>query len=362
MASLPWPYRFLSLTPAQVQERREILDRRGNYAQLSAFAVVFMVNAYQFMKRSGRESSVSKAGNEETSSDLARKKTAQRTTRQSRSWLNSPPVAGWSETRKQYLIALAWLLWLLVLSSWKTGDGRFKISYSLSLPQEREEQIQGESRYVLSDGLVQREKKKKKREREREREKKETMKRRGEKKVTYQPPDYLHLTKSLAHTAFSNVPIQVALSPKLSSRNPVSRLIGLPQTTLVPYHRLLGRLVIFPFLTLHAALYLTFFTLQTDPIPLLPKRLRDADVQLGITGITLVGVLWTTSSSTALGLRKRIARRTFYVVHVVLVIMLLVLVCFHVIYARKFVVEALTVYAVDVVAYLLGRRTYGGRR
>jgi hypothetical protein len=74
-------------------------------------------------------------------------------------------------------------------------------------------------------------------------------------------------------------------------------------------------------------------------------------------------VLWTTSSSTALGLRRRIARQAFYVVHIVLVIVLLVVVYFHVFYARKFVVEALTIYAVDLVAYLLGRRrNYDGRR
>jgi len=124
-------YRFVSLTPEQVRERRELLDRRGNYVQLSALALILIVNTYQFTKRTGEKGSGWKVSNEEVSSDPARRKIVQRTTRRSRSQLNSPPVAGWSETRKQYLVILAWLLWLLILSSWHTGDGKFRISYSL---------------------------------------------------------------------------------------------------------------------------------------------------------------------------------------------------------------------------------------
>ena len=125
------------------------------------------------------------------------------------------------------------------------------------------------------------------------------------------------------------------------------------QAVLIPYHRLLGRLVLFPLLTLHAASYLTFFALTTHPVPLLPKRLGDLDVQLGISGILLVFALWATSStwSKVGGLRRRLSRRVFYVVHVSLVGAFLVVAYYHVQYARKFVIQGLVIYAVDVVNY-----------
>jgi DMSO/TMAO reductase YedYZ heme-binding membrane subunit len=105
----------------------------------------------------------------------------------------------------------------------------------------------------------------------------------------------------------------------------------------------------FPLLTLHAALYLTFFTLSR----LLAWRLRSSDVQLGITGILLVLVLWVTSSSVMAlgGLRRRVGRRTFYVMHVSLVGALLAVAYYHVVYAQKYVLQALAIYAVDVVSY-----------
>lgn len=170
--------------------------------------------------------------------------------------------------------------------------------------------------------------------------------------------DYLHFTKSLGHTTFANIPLQILLSHKLSRTSPILRLSGLSsQAVLTPYHRLFGRLVIFPLLILHASLYLTFFALTTYPVPLLPKRLYDLDVQLGITGITLVIVLWATSSSWGKigGLRRKLSRQTFYVVHVFLVAGLLVVVYFHVEYARKFVIQGFVIYAVDVVNYEIER-------
>lgn len=103
---------------------------------------------------------------------------------------------------------------------------------------------------------------------------------------------------------------------------------------------------------LHGTLYLTYFAQITDPVPLLAKRLEDLDVQLGITASSLVLVLWATSSTWRRlgGLRKKVSRETFYVVHVSLVLVLFAAAYFHVEYARKYVLQALAVYAVDIVA------------
>lgn len=95
-----WPYRFiLSLSDEELERRRSILDSRGRYAQVSglvllgAFFLYGLTRANQFEQKRWK------------------------------SWWDSPAVRGGSETRKQYAITLSWLLWLVSLSIWRTGDG-----------------------------------------------------------------------------------------------------------------------------------------------------------------------------------------------------------------------------------------------
>ncbi|KAL1961332.1 hypothetical protein VTO42DRAFT_60 [Malbranchea cinnamomea] len=263
-----WPYRFVTLTPEQTQERRNVLTLRAQYAQLSTLLVLILVSVHARLSKTKRNVSKEQKKN------------------QPKPWLDHPPVAGWGETRRQYLVMSIWLVWMVALSVWRTGD------------------------------------------------------------------DYLHLARSIGHTIFALMPFEIFLSPKLSSQHPLLRLSGLSQAALTPYHRLFGRLVIFPLLTLHAMLYMMFFALTTEPVPLLPKRLNDLDVQLGITGISLAFVLWITSSSWRAwgGLKKKVSRETFYAVHVSLVLGFFVVAYFHVEYARKYVLQALAVYAIDIVA------------
>lgn len=165
--------------------------------------------------------------------------------------------------------------------------------------------------------------------------------------------DYLHFTKSIGHTAFANVPIQFLLMSS-SRKNPFLRLTGLTRAQLTPYHRLFGRLVIIPLLALHATLYLNFFAEITEPVPLLPKRLMDTDVQLGLSAVGIMAILWVTASSGMglLGMRRKkgVSRDTFEAVHVTLVFALLALSFFHVKHTRKFVVQSLVIHAVDLVS------------
>jgi hypothetical protein len=116
-----WPYRFTSRAPLPFQERRQLLDLRGRYAQLSALVIFILVSVYvrylRLQARAGKGKS-SRANNGLRSA----------------SWLSAPPVAGWAESRKQYLIVVMWLGWMLWLSAWKTGDGMFFLLIYFFLP------------------------------------------------------------------------------------------------------------------------------------------------------------------------------------------------------------------------------------
>ena len=103
--SLSWPWHFVSVSAAEKQQRRELLDFRGYVAQCSVLVVVLAIRVYQ---------------NYAQDADAVR----QRSRHRQQSWWDLPPLQGWTETRRQYLISLVWLGWLLSLSAWKTGDGR----------------------------------------------------------------------------------------------------------------------------------------------------------------------------------------------------------------------------------------------
>lgn len=97
--------------------------------------------------------------------------------------------------------------------------------------------------------------------------------------------------------------------------------------------------MLLPLLTSHVILYLTFFVRQA----LLSKRSRDADVQWGIFGAVLVMVIWSMSSQT-----PGVTRAQFYYGHVLAVMLLLTVAYFHVIHVRKYVLQAVGIYALDV--------------
>lgn len=132
---LSWPYHFLSLSRAEVQQRRDVLTLRGHYAQYSALAVIVFISIYT---RLSKKNSPQQRGTRSTilgkesihDSDVRTTSGTDRsgTHRQGISWWDLPPVPGWKETRKQYLLSLSWLAWLLILSVWRTGNGRLMAS------------------------------------------------------------------------------------------------------------------------------------------------------------------------------------------------------------------------------------------
>lgn len=102
----PWPYAFVSLSEEEKLRRRELLDLRGTYAQWSVIVVIVALRLYQIWATAQLD-----AG------------TTLKPRRGPSSWWDRPLVAGWIETRRQYLVCGLWLLWLLSLSVWNSGNG-----------------------------------------------------------------------------------------------------------------------------------------------------------------------------------------------------------------------------------------------
>lgn len=286
--SLNWPYRFIfTLSEEELRRRRDALDLRGYYAQLSAIAVILIICASRLYYGAFRS-----------------KLTA-------RSWWDSSAFKSAAETRRQYLVALSWLGWLLSLSVWNSGDGMLKLVLPISRP------------WLMV------------------------------------APDYLHLTKALAHVALSQIPIQILLAPTsfIFASNPtlpsiLSYVTSIPQTTLAPYHRLFGRLVIVPLLCGHAMLYLLFYVQVPHPTfgTVFSKRIRDPDVQYGLSGVSCAILILICGRSALWRVRHAlnltsldVRRRVFYTVHLILVTGFLTLAYLHVAYARVFVLESIGV-------------------
>lgn len=104
--SSPWPYAFTSLSEEEKLRRRELLDLRGTYAQWSVIVVIVTLRLYQSW----------------TTAQIPGG-TGPKPRRGPSSWWDRPIVVGWIETRRQYLVCGLWLLWLLSLSVWNSGNG-----------------------------------------------------------------------------------------------------------------------------------------------------------------------------------------------------------------------------------------------
>jgi hypothetical protein len=102
MSSL-WPYHFISLSESDKLNRRDLLDLRGHYAQLSIVLAIIAVRVFRSLATASGKTSKSARGLP--------------------SWWDRPLVPGWIETRRQYFICGLWLLWLLSLSVWNSGEG-----------------------------------------------------------------------------------------------------------------------------------------------------------------------------------------------------------------------------------------------
>lgn len=142
----------------------------------------------------------------------------------------------------------------------------------------------------------------------------------------------------------------------------VSLLASLPQATITPYHRLFGRVVISPLLFGHATLYLLFFVQNDHPeyASLLLKRIRDFDVQCGLLALTTtITLLFYVRPRAAVRRARALAqppaepmqdrRRSFYLGHVSLVVVLCAAAFYHVSYAQVYMVQTLGAFVVNGV-------------
>ncbi|KAJ5384659.1 hypothetical protein N7517_002570 [Penicillium concentricum] len=266
---MSWPYHFISLSESDKLHRRELLDLRGYYAQWSVIIVIVAIRIFRFATRS----TVKRDG----------------------------PVSG---NPRRYLVCGLWLLWLLGLSIWNSGDGMSSSPGSFEEP---------------ANML-----------------------------------DYLHLTKALGQVGLSQLPLQVLMSPANISQpaasSVLSVLTGIPQRALTPYHRLFGRVVV-SLLLAHAALYTLFFVQSSHPEfgILLFKRVQDLDVQCGMAAIfsAVLLVLFVRPASQK-GLQSWLVqgtiqerRKIFYFGHVSLVVLLCVAAYSHVKQAQKYMLQTL---------------------
>lgn len=250
---MSWPYHFVSLSEDDKLHRRELLDLRGYYAQWSIIVVIVTIRIFRFATRSTAK------------------------------W--DGPVPG--KTR-QYLVCGLWLLWLVGLSIWNSGDDYLHLTKAL-----------------------------------------------GRVGLSQLPLQVLMSPAYISRPAASSV---------------LSLLTGIRQPVLTPYHRLFGRAVV-SLLMAHAALYTLFFVQSSHPEfgILLFKRVQDLDVQCGLAAIfsAILLVLFVRPASQK-GLQTWLVqgtiqerRKMFYFGHVSLVILLCVSAYSHVEQAQKYMLQTL---------------------
>ncbi|KAK4242923.1 Ferric/cupric reductase transmembrane component 2 [Achaetomium macrosporum] len=201
---MAWPsYRFLGLSPAEKQVRRQTLDKYALYAQLSALVPVAFVLLYRLVQWATKARGSRRGDYDAVPSSPVLKERRNSglgiwnsRTRRARWWLGEDVVVAGMVLgqRDQWLIGISWTAWLLVLCALETGE------------------------------------------------------------------DYLHLTKRLGIVAISQYPLQYLLA--LKSLNPVAYLFRSSHEQINRWHRVLAR-VTTTMLCLHVALYLNFFV-QTD--------------------------------------------------------------------------------------------------
>ncbi|KAA6407816.1 MAG: hypothetical protein FRX48_08167 [Lasallia pustulata] len=149
--------------------------------------------------------------------------------------------------------------------------------------------------------------------------------------------DYLHLTKRFGIVAASQLPVHYLLSVK-TPWSPIQYQMRMSHKQLNPYHRLLGRILV-TFFTLHATLYLNFFT-QTH---LLLARLLSPDVLLGLLSLATLLTLITTT----LARIRHHNYRLFYTLHLTLSLAILPPLYFHAPPLRSYILSTALIYLLN---------------
>ncbi|KAM5365451.1 hypothetical protein ACJZ2D_010986 [Fusarium nematophilum] len=151
--------------------------------------------------------------------------------------------------------------------------------------------------------------------------------------------DYLHFTKRFGIIAASQMPIQYLLA--LKTLNPFAYIFRSSHEHLNRYHRVLGR-IIYLLLILHATFYNVFFIESGIWL----KRFFAPVVFAGVAGFTGFHAL----SGTAMARVRECSYRVFFVTHLAAAFGIPPLIYYHAPSARFYVVEAIGVFVLDLIA------------
>ncbi|EGZ69065.1 hypothetical protein NEUTE2DRAFT_115205 [Neurospora tetrasperma FGSC 2509] len=149
--------------------------------------------------------------------------------------------------------------------------------------------------------------------------------------------DYMHLTKRFGIIAVSQYPMQYMLT--LKSFNPVSWTLKLSHEETNRWHRVLARCTAF-LLSLHTIFYYNYF-IQNH---ILLQKLQSPVVIYGMLSFFGLNLMITTAIRP---LRNR-SYRVFFVTHLLIALVLPVVLWFHAASSRKYMLEALGVFLVDI--------------
>lgn len=149
--------------------------------------------------------------------------------------------------------------------------------------------------------------------------------------------DYMHLTKRFGIIAVSQYPLQYMLT--LKSFNPVSWTLKLSHEETNRWHRVLARVTTF-LLSLHTLFYYNYF-IQNH---ILLAKIQSPVVIYGMLSFFGLNLMITT----ALRPLRKLSYRVFFVTHVLIALGLPVVLWFHAASSRKYMLEALGVFLVDI--------------
>jgi len=126
-----WPWHFIAVDPEAKRARRDVLAQFAFYSQLSVLVPIvgyqlYRLGALLLAKRAKQDVAYTSL---EESSDNSKPATASissneisRQWRAAQWWLNTDIAPGWG-LRGRWIAAIAWSIWLLFLSVYRTGDG-----------------------------------------------------------------------------------------------------------------------------------------------------------------------------------------------------------------------------------------------
>lgn len=149
--------------------------------------------------------------------------------------------------------------------------------------------------------------------------------------------DYMHLTKRFGIIAISQYPMQYMLTCK--SFNPVSWTLKLSHEETNRWHRVLARVTTL-LLSLHTIFYYNYFIQNS----ILLQKLKSPVVLYGMLSFAGLNLMITT----ALRPLRKLSYRVFFVTHLLIALGLPVVLWFHASSSRKYMLEALGVFLLDI--------------